>query len=139
VIDLIKQYKAIIYVSVLLAGIIYSFYTVKTDAAEAKKKTDGLERVLKETKELNVKVAAVLVQMAKPEFVLRNHLILYGIDTARANLWSTYPVGPVVDTVGTPKRGIPYLDMTGYPMVGVYKIWSNNGPKILDTLWNFKE
>ena len=138
-IDKLKQYWWIGTICIAIASFAFWLYSIDAQASAAKEKADKLEAVAEKTAELNEKMAAVVAQMLNPQLWLRNYLIVRGIDTNLARIWSSYAIGPVRDSLGHPIEGVPYLEEHNVPRRGCLTIWSGGEPLIVDTLWNFRE
>lgn len=137
--ETLKKYWWVITVSVAVAGFAFWLYTIEAKASNAEQKADKLEVVAEETKELAKQTTALLTQMTKPDYALRNHLILYGIDSAQAANWTKMSIGVPLDSGGAPLHYVPYLDFNALPDVGIMKMWSDTGPTFMKELWNFNK
>jgi hypothetical protein len=137
--DRLKSYWWVLTVVVAVGIGVTRFLMVEVSAAETKEKVDKLEEAVLSIERNTEQTALAFKTIKGEEFALWSYLILHKVDSVRATDWVQINVGPVLDSMGSPLRGIRYLDSSAYPVVGIMKTWKPNGPKVMDTLWDFRE
>lgn len=85
------------------------------------------------------RVTDILEKLQDPNVWLQNWLVNHGIDTVKAEIWSKYSRGPVTGRDGYPLKGVPFLNDSLAPEMGVLVILTDSSYKILDTLWDFTD
>ena len=84
------------------------------------------------------KIAQIAEKLEDPNNWLRQYLLVKGVDSTTAKVWSTYPRGCVKDLKDNCLSDILFLDPSKTPELGIQMVIKDDGTlKVLDTLWNF--
>lgn len=128
---LIEKWKELLFIFTVVACA-WNFYGLKISAQEASQKVIQFEQTFQ-------MIADIAKDLKDPSSWLRNNLIIHGIDSSKAKLWSQYPQGAITDSLNKPVSNIPFLSKEVLPDLGIFKNISNHGDTlILDTLWDFR-
>ena len=119
-------------------GAIFTFYSWRAEAVTAAEQVVEVQQKVIKFEDTFNNIAQISKDLQDPNLWLKNYLVNHGKDTASARIWSQFPKGPVVDTLGRSLANIPFLDPQFLPERGIYKLIRGDGNEIvLDTLWNF--
>ena len=118
--NLIEKYKTVISISAATVIIVAANLSFRASAEEAKKKAEAMEPVVAQMAEVSEKVAKILETYSDRKTLLRNQLILHGIeDTMKLNSWTQYHIGVPLDNMGNMIDSVMFLDSDSIPNYGV--------------------
>lgn len=131
-----KFWKEVMFI-VIVAGVAFQFYDMKTEAKEAKEEVTEVKEKTKQYDKAFEDIAQIAQELADPNKPLRDFLTLRGIHKEVARDWASKPKGPVVDSLGN-ELPLSFLDPKLLPEIGVEMKPADSGYRVIDTLWNFK-
>ena len=126
----VKENWGYFIVLVAIVGFIWGNFETKAIASDAADKANKHDSTFVEIKQ-------IAQDLQSPDLWLKNYLLVHGVDSVIANLWSKMQKGPVFDSLGQPVPSIPFLYPSKLPEKGVLMMYIGDSLATLNTLWDF--